>query len=608
MLPWRRQESSTSSTDSPPHRQANWVQSISRRSLHRARSGLLALRAGVRRHSTVDDDFEADIGLRSFVNPVALRRERQRQHGSSEAYTSSTQEDLEFGFEMHRMSGPSSLQSDTPRGTSAPSAVEALANGALESSGTHSSVSHKGRSPLASSAVISEYDGMAVSAQTHGHTLSMLSGEQKANTGRLQTDVRTSRASSGSINQHNLGSPSRLSSPAPRIHIGPEISRGSSKEEQAKEASQPMCSIADADPKSQVSLESDAKHVLNQDQRRESEDRSSPALPDETASKDADEISQTSAECLFAFPGIYQEILNQWASAPGEDMPDIPQADEQPGCVALEGGQSSNPPPHQESEDSTRRDQAFDATSLDSSDSCHADRGSDLDLEDARSSRIHVLLSSEVEAQCPEERASSARSTTYEPLLDAAHFPGANVPLLPVRQRQDHRSSYGTFSSVPRDHLGQRHSFAPRRPCNFGYPSNECDNPLFSPENSTSPEYTSTEVTSRTSMSSNPWSPTDSDVYFGSPTIDRNEFFLVDGKTSSQYPYWGDHTVKSVYPTWNEEDMNDHMARARNNPDQVHRVILPPRPFTEGHVGNQADFEDDFTDDEFYPGSWMPPT
>ena len=85
-LSWnaREQRNSSSESRSP----MAWVQSISRRSLHRARSGLMALRSGLRHRSSEESNTE-----KGFVSPVALRRERQRQGASTGAYTSETQED-----------------------------------------------------------------------------------------------------------------------------------------------------------------------------------------------------------------------------------------------------------------------------------------------------------------------------------------------------------------------------------------------------------------------------------------------------------------------------------------------------------------------------------
>jgi hypothetical protein len=67
----------------------------------------LALRSGILRRSAAgDDQLGGAAELRSFVSPVALRRERE-QHGlRSAAYSLSTQDDLGFGTEIYRTGTP----------------------------------------------------------------------------------------------------------------------------------------------------------------------------------------------------------------------------------------------------------------------------------------------------------------------------------------------------------------------------------------------------------------------------------------------------------------------------------------------------------------------
>ncbi|KAJ5787706.1 hypothetical protein N7457_002696 [Penicillium paradoxum] len=96
-LPQRPPESSSSSSRSPTP--ISWMQTISRRSFHRARSGLLALRAEFNHRFS-----EEETPHQSFVNPVALRREREQHDKVSVAFTASTQEDPSFGTEIFRTS------------------------------------------------------------------------------------------------------------------------------------------------------------------------------------------------------------------------------------------------------------------------------------------------------------------------------------------------------------------------------------------------------------------------------------------------------------------------------------------------------------------------
>ncbi|KAJ5738927.1 hypothetical protein N7493_002082 [Penicillium malachiteum] len=90
----RRQDSHTSSSDS--QKQSNWVQDFPRRSLHKARSGLLAIREGLRRRS-IPSTSQDDSVLHS--------------RGQSSV---STQEDLSFGVALYRTNRPWPLLADEP--------------------------------------------------------------------------------------------------------------------------------------------------------------------------------------------------------------------------------------------------------------------------------------------------------------------------------------------------------------------------------------------------------------------------------------------------------------------------------------------------------------
>ena len=320
VFPWRRQESS-SSADSPPHRPMKWAHSLSRRSFCRARSGLLALRAGVRRHSTMEDDFEIGGESRSFVSPVALRRERQRHIDSSELQTSSTQDDPELGIEMYRMSDPPvSPTSTTLPGPRLPAATESLVRSALESSSTLPLISHEHGPPLVPMPKASGVNSQTVPAQTHIHA--------------LPNDV-------------------------------PEIS------------------------------------------------------------SETDGISETSVECLFAFPGIYQETLAQWSKE---------------GKVS----QSSDHdlPSNQEFEDHSRIEQTNNTIRPSPPGLLETPQSSTLAQEGAQLLRGDTSSDLEIPDGTPGEGSpSSERSTTYEPILGAAPMTGDFLPLLSV--------SFGDLISCP---------------------------------------------------------------------------------------------------------------------------------------------------------------
>lgn len=113
-------------------------------------------------------------------------------------------------------------------------------------------------------------------------------------------------------------------------------------------------------------------------------------------------------------------------------------------------------------------------------------------------------------------------------------------------------------------------------------------------------------------MTSSLWSPIDSEILFPSPTSNQNEFFMADGKTSSQYPDRGDQPVKSGYyinkdGTMNTQGLNaTGPGLARGIDGAISTGILPPRLISDAVNNERIDFEDEFTDDEFYPGGYMP--
>lgn len=98
--PSRRHDSRDSSADAP--KQAHWVQDLPRRSLHKARSGLLALRAGLLRRSTRQDSDLDDTGP-ELLQALGPPQRNQGLPGYSDA---STQEDLTFGIGLYRTRTP----------------------------------------------------------------------------------------------------------------------------------------------------------------------------------------------------------------------------------------------------------------------------------------------------------------------------------------------------------------------------------------------------------------------------------------------------------------------------------------------------------------------
>lgn len=113
------------------------------------------------------------------------------------------------------------------------------------------------------------------------------------------------------------------------------------------------------------------------------------------------------------------------------------------------------------------------------------------------------------------------------------------------------------------------------------------------------------------SMNSSPWSPIDSELLFPSPTSDRNELFIVDEKTDSHYPDQEDQPVKSTYCISKDAMRNQGPHRAvpglAQSMGEIISEISPPLLISDETVPGRVDFEDEFTDDEFYPGGCVLP-
>ena len=104
-------------------------------------------------------------------------------------------------------------------------------------------------------------------------------------------------------------------------------------------------------------------------------------------------------------------------------------------------------------------------------------------------------------------------------------------------------------------------------------------------------------------MSTELWSPIDSDLLFPSPITDQNEYFLADGKTSNQYPDGGDQPVKLTPDGMNIQGQDPAAFRGTQG---LHEIISPEmlslQLVSDGVSNEVVDLEDEFTDDEFYPG------
>jgi hypothetical protein len=112
-----------------------------------------------------------------------------------------------------------------------------------------------------------------------------------------------------------------------------------------------------------------------------------------------------------------------------------------------------------------------------------------------------------------------------------------------------------------------------------------------------------------TSASTELWSPIDSDLLLTSPVTDQNEYFLADGKTNSQYPDSGNQPIKLKDGTTDSQAPD---LGASQMTQGLHEDISPEtisqQVVSGGVPYGMMDFEDEFTDDEFYPGMCVAPT
>jgi hypothetical protein len=183
---------------------------------------------------------------------------------------------------------------------------------------------------------------------------------------------------------------------------------------------------------------------------------------------------------------------------------------------------------------------------------------------------------------------------------------------------QPNLRDYGTFSFTRQAAtMPVRTSFEYSERGTVEYLCNNHQNPFYSPDDSTSPgiispEIPSTERTSVTPRSTIIWSPVESDILFPIPVTEQNEYFFADGKTSGQYPDQGNQPVKMTPHISDDGHMNnqspypivDQRTQGLNN-------LISPGMLSREIPSNSIDqavmsFEDDFTDDEFYPGVSAP--
>ncbi|CAG8890960.1 unnamed protein product [Penicillium egyptiacum] len=549
-LSWNpnEQQSSSSESRSP----MAWVQSVSRRSLHRARSGLMALRSGFNRHSSEEGNTE-----KSFVSPVALRRERQRHALSSGAYTSETQEDMNFGTELSRVDlvpPPPSSNDEVGSLVRVPS-INSI-------HGSFATVPASASSPKLyqpSSRAVSNSGANSTCTQANDHDRDFQvtgSGDLEANTDSEDHFTHTTPSIENRLMQQTLG-----------VAISTD-----------EEIRMPTNGLAD--PQS-VRGQQQATDIQQQNTSRASSDT-------QTSDDEPSPVPisrQCSAEVGFAFPGVYHEALNQWTRQHGSPSPS--QHITNPSENSPNTSRHSSSPSQQSHSLSQHRPNSSE----------HIIRLHEQgETSDASQEPLdHIVLQDDTSNNMPPYR-------EHDESL---------IPLVPLQTTITHSEEIQPFvypnplNCISNRDFGERLSSIFER-SSTQWSSVEDHSSRYTPADTTSRDITSTEMTSMESMTNDtwsPWSPMDSEVLFPSPVEDGNDYFLVDGKRNSQYPDRGDGPVKYTQHTTSN-------CGNTGGPQELTEVTTPGMLslplISNGIPGAGFDFVEEDTDDEFYPGIVQP--
>lgn len=543
---WWRPNKQKSLT-SEPHNPKEWVQSVSKRTLHKARSGLSALRAGLSHRSSEEDSPE-----KGFVSPVALRHERQRYAISSGAYTSDTQEDVNFGAELSRMHLPPSSPSSS---TDMESLIRVRSLGSIPDSFATFPGSASASTPIfyQPSRAVSNSGVNSTCTLATDHDLDFQFGE----TGELGT----------SINSKDYFA---HTTPSTENHLiqqtwGVAISTDGEIKMSAHALSEPIC---------------EEQQATNLQQQNISHASSDTEIIDDQSSSVL--ISrQCSAEVRFAFPAIYHEALHQWARQ--HDSPSPNQHTSNPRAQSLNTSQhSSSPSQH--------------LSSL----SHHSPNPSE------SSPRLNEQEETPHASQNP-LKSIVLQDNTYNNSPPYDEDDEGLIPLVPPQtpitcsEEMEPFSYPNPLSSISNRNFGEIWTSISERATTQRSSVGDYSS-RSTPADTTSRDLTSTEMTSMESMTNDtwsPWSPIDSELLFPSPVEDGNGYFLMDSKTSSQYPDRGNQPVKFTQNT------TSNCANIRA-PQQLTGLISPgvlSLPLlSDGIPGAGLEFLEDDTDDEFYPG------
>ncbi|KAJ5747608.1 uncharacterized protein N7511_009304 [Penicillium nucicola] len=596
---------------SEPRKRKQWTQSIPRKSFHRVRSRLLALRAGLLRHSTVEDDKVGDAAKKErFVSPAALRREREQHSLRPTVYSMDTQDDLVFGTEIYRTGIPwptlevHEMEVSRTDDASDSDSVSGLQAAPSATSPSASPIIRVHRSPDLMFIVESSLTEPTESPSTSSNLVDdeppgTMTQSTRAMPGHLELQL-DDRAADDCILLHDL-----TASPWDgAISINQELDVSvhgvddaqSSWEEHLVQGSEiqidPVSGVSDdlaiqqemlgnresESRQSSISSKSTAPSIFRHlsTHRRRSGDhvRHYPSrVTEEGLANTATNLAsipisrQCSAEVEIAFPGIYQEMLEQWLREPRESQVTLPT--EEDICTSQVQICSDS------AQCTVTRDNAHgDLPSYEVHDQ------DTLILESPQTSSVIVDVSDMEELQPLNHSTPSFAND-----LDRQHFDNGSQEFahssntidevmlhgIPPANSRDsgNRYSFGLHMSLSTDMEGHSVTQSNRTSyralsfdhrnrdsqywasnvepghCMFQSLQDDHAYPRLYADDSTSPERTSAEMTSMTSMSSNPWSPIDSEVLFPTSTLGANEYYLVDGKTNTHYYDGGNQPLRN---------------------------------------------------------------
>ncbi|KAJ5559754.1 hypothetical protein N7513_002153 [Penicillium frequentans] len=561
---WRRQESQTSSSDS--QKQSHWVQDFPRRSLHKARSGLLALRAGfLRRHRT---------GMTGEITPVR----------NAEASSASTQEDLSFGVALYRTNVPWPPAEDEPsidvlmraaafhplaNIVSAPEVREVPIWGFHDPDAVFSNDVTMAFHPTAGKA---SYDGMLDSRKSHEEEANN-GGEEAVNTKRDTKSVHEAHPVA-SADWETIESSSTISTGGEEEMRDFDNAQYAHLQEQIRPLQSTQRILIKGNPSlSNEAIESDDEHHGSPSLNRQLlENRRGSFMRRSSGTHDR---SFTHGELPFDSPHQrYEEpmLFDPLHSNPQQMESCLPESDSR-NDLAPEG-EEGNPTDAVSGPFMTGND----ASAFDTNMNMQPELVTSTQPEECRHSfGLHI-------------------STINESRLDTS----LEDQILPV-ENQMYQQQYGeaNYSSARV----------------WGYDAadsmfeSSTQSSIYTRGSTMSPELTS--VASFSNMCSPLSSPIDEEVLFSNPF--RNEFWNADGKTSSLYPDRGDQPVKAGLRVARDGGVHsgrgfDRIPSSREHQNTGIQMPTAAPHSSQGTVHAVVMREESESTDEFYPGGHVPET